>query len=264
MRPYSIALHILGLALGLPFVYGQDAQSLGSSAADSPPPSQRELVDDAVKRLIDAGNWRDVLAIQKEFATLGEDAAHEVERPAKRHEDDEVRMRCFEVLTKYFGKQSEETIAHDGLSDPSEKIRYHCAWHVGDLKIYGSHRQLRRLMEDDKQPESVRNAATKSLAQLGEPDVIRGLVKLMADDYYMPRHMGNLGAKVLTGKDLNDFNGYEFSEGAFVSGGNELRTIYIPIDYHQKAAKRHQAIADYCQWLQKNRPEIFKHLYAPW
>jgi hypothetical protein len=80
----------------------------------------------------------------------------------------------------------------------------------------------------------------------------------------MPRYMGNLGAKALAGKDLNDFNGYEYGEGAFVSGGNEYRTVHMPIDYHQKVAKRHQAIANYCTWLQEKRPEIFKHLYAPW
>jgi hypothetical protein len=120
-------------------------------------------------------------------------------------------------------------------------------------------------MEDDKQPKNVRNAATKSLAQLGEANVIRRLIEMMESDSYMPRYMGNLGAKALTGKDLNDFNGYKYAEGAIVSGGIEYKLLNVhPAGYHETLAKRHQAIADYSQWLEKERPEIFKHLYAPW
>ena len=265
MRAILIALVPLGLFLGLPSVHGEEPGPRVATAVDSMQPRQRDLVEDAVRRLIDADHWREVGAIQKEFATGGETAARALERPAKRHDDDAVRLRCYEVLTKYFGKEAEETIAHDGLSDESDKVSYHCAWYVGDLKIYGGHRRFRRLMEDDKQPESVRNAATKSLAQLGEANVIGRLIEMMENDRYMPRYMGNLGAKALTGKDLNDFNEYEFAEGAFVSGGMEAVRVNIhPADYHETCAKRHQAIADYCRWLEEARPEIFKHLYAQW
>ncbi len=225
---------------------------------------QHQLAEDAVKRLIEAKEWREVSAIQKEFATLGEAAISLLKRQAKRHEDDGIRMRCYEVLTEYFGEEAGETIAHHGLADQSDKIRYHCAWHLGDLKIYGGHRRLRHLMEDEKQPDFVRHAATKSLAELGEANVIRRLITMLESDYYMPRHMGNLGLKALTGKDLDDFHGYEYAEGAFFSGGNEMVTAYEPISYHEKVAQRNQAIADFCVWLKDERPDIYKHLYAPW
>jgi hypothetical protein len=265
MRAVFCALTTLELCFCLPVVYGIEPEPRVASVVDSQPPSQRDLAYDAVKRLTEADNWREVAAIQKEFAEFGEEAVHPLWRQAKRCEDEAVRLRCFEVLTRYFGKQAEERIAHDGLSDESDKVRYHCAWYVGDLKIYGGHRSLRRLMEDEKQPESVRHAATKSLAQLGEADVIRQLAAMMESDYYMPRYMGNLGAKALTGKNLNDFNGYEYSEGAVVSGGIEYRLLNVhPVGYHETLAKRHQAIADYCKWLESERPAIFKHLYAPW
>lgn len=227
--------------------------------------SAKEQAKDAVGRLINATAWREVKAIQEELAAIGESAVHPILRQAKRHEDEKVRLWCYELLTRHFANEAKEFIAEKGLRDKSEKIRYLCAWHCGEAKSYGAHRTLRRLMEDTEQPAHVRNAAIKSLAELGEPDVIKQLINMMANDYYMPRHMGNLAAKALTGKNLNDLNGYEYGEGAFVSGGVEavMMNPYPPA-IHDQLAKRHQALADYCRWLEKEKPEVFKHLYAPW
>lgn len=189
MRMMLGTLITLGLSFELALAHGVEPEPRTADAVETRP-SPRDLAADAVKRLIDADNWRDVAAIQREFKECGNEAVHPLSRQAKRHEDDAVRLRCYEVLTKYSGKESEETIAHDGLSDESDKVRYHCAWYVGDLKIYGGHRRLRWLMEDEKQPENVRNAATKSLAQLGEGDVICRLIEMLQNDRYMPRYMG--------------------------------------------------------------------------
>jgi hypothetical protein len=81
---------------------------------------------------------------------------------------------------------------------------------------------------------------------------------------YMCRHMGNIGAKALTGKCLNDFNGYDYSESAFVSGGVEAMLLNEhPVQYYGRVAKRHQALADFCAWLEQEKPEVFKYLHAP-
>jgi hypothetical protein len=227
--------------------------------------AQRHKADDAVQHLIKAKDWREARGIQKELTAIGEAAVSPITRQAKKNDDADVRLRCFELLTEHYAKSSEEAIAHDGLMDESVAVRYHCAWHSGDLKLYGAHRRLRGLMEDAKQPPNVRHAATKSLAQLGEANVIGMLVKMMESDSYMPRYMGNLGAKALTGKDLNEFGGYDYGEGAFVSGGLEYMFLNEhPADRHEKLAKRHGAIAAYCKWLEQDQPAIFKHLYAPW
>lgn len=203
--------------------------------------------------------------MQQRLVALGEEAIPAITRRARKSDGAAVRFWCYEVLTKHFPDKSAEAIASDGLKDESDKILYHCAWHVGDKKIYGAYRKLRRLAEDQEQPEYVRDAAVKSLAQLGEPDVMPQLVTMMQHKGYMRRYMGNLGAEALTGKCLDDFNGYKYSEGAFVSGGVEyMRMDEHPHEYHQRLAKRHQALADYCAWLEKEKPEVFKYLYAPW
>lgn len=204
--------------------------------------------------------------LREQLIAVGERAIHHIYRQADDHENPRTRLRCYQLLSEEFGDfaATHEIIAHDGICDPSDDIRYHCAFAVGQLKIYAGHRNLRRLMDDPKQPEYVRHAATKSLAELGEPDVIKRLIDMMQHDRFMPRHMGNLGAKALTGRNLENFNDYKYSEGAFVSGGIEATFAVPPEHYHATVAKRHQALADYCNWLAKERPEIYKHIGVPW
>lgn len=226
--------------------------------------SAKQQARDAVERLIKAKDWRSAKPIQMELAAIGEAAVHPILRQAKRHEDEKVRLWCYKLLTTHFAEEAKEFIAEKGLSDESQKVRYHCVWHCGEAKVFGAHRTLRRLMQDENQPSYIRNAATKSLAELGEPDVIKELVVMMSSNSFMPRHMGNIGAKALTGKNLNDFNDYNYREGAFVSGGFELITTNpYPPDVHKRIANRHRAMADYCRWLEKKNPQVFKHLYAP-
>lgn len=238
----------------------------GTPAVASPaPPSVRKQAEELLDGLSEKTPWREVDAVQERLVALGEEAIPAITRRARKSDDYAVRLWCYEVLTKHFPDKSAEAIASNGLRDESDKVLYHCAWHVGDKKIYGAYRKLRRLSEDLEQPDYVRDAATKSLAQLGEPDVMPRLVAMMQDNGYMRRYMGNLGAEALTGKCLNDFDGYKYSEGAFVSGGVEaVRTHEHPATYHEKIVKRHQALADYCAWLEKEKPEVFKYLHAPW
>jgi len=232
----------------------------------------RASIDDAVKLLVESSDWREVNAVQKRLGELGrgvyaDRVVGELRRPAKSHDDANVRKRWHEVLTTHFGEneRARQYVAEHGLRDEDDGVLYHCAWHVGDLKIYGAHRRLRRLMDDVARSDSVRNAATKSLAQLGETDVIARLVKMMESDWFMPRHMAAIGAEALTGRSPSSFGDYQYGEGAFVSGGVEARLMnpYL-VDVHENIARRHQAIAAFCRWLEEEQPAVFKHLYAPY
>lgn len=256
-------LTALGVMILLPILHVYAGNE--SPAEPKTAKSAKQQARDAVERLIKAKDWRSARPIQQELAAIGASAVHPIFRQAKRHEDEKVRLWCYELLTTHFAEEAKEFIAEKGLSDKSHRIRYHCVWHCGEAEIFGAHRTLRRLMQDEHQPSDIRNAATKSLAELGEADVFKMLVEMMSSDSYMPRHMGNIGAKALTGKNLNDFNDYSYSEGAFVSGGVEVVMLNpYPPAVHDRFAKRHQALADYCRWLEQAKPEVFKHLYAPY
>jgi hypothetical protein len=247
-------------------ILSEASETSGTPAVASPRPlSPVKQAEGLLDGLSEKTPWREVDLVQERLVALGDDAIPAIRRHARKSNYAVIRFWCYELLTKHFPNESAEIIASDGLKDESHKVLYHCAWHVGDKKIYGAYHKLRRLAEDQEQPEYVRDAATKSLAQLGEPDVMPQLVAMMQHKGYMRRYMGNLGAEALTGKCLNDFNDYDYSEGAFVSGGHEyMRMDEHPATYHERIAKRHQALTDYCVWLEKEKPEIFKYLHAPW
>ena len=59
MRAILIALVPLGLFLGLPSVHGEEPGPRVATAVDSAQPRQRDLVADAVRRLIDAASIND-------------------------------------------------------------------------------------------------------------------------------------------------------------------------------------------------------------
>jgi hypothetical protein len=107
-----------------------------------------------------------------------------------------------------------------------------------------------------------RFAAAKSLAQLGEADaeVFRTLFEAVTHEGYMARMMGNAGLKALSGKNLNDFAGYQFGEGAFVSGGREAMVQFDAVRVSETRARRYAAAEGYFKWLQKERPDLYKHL----
>lgn len=222
-----------------------------------------ERVREAFKRLTEAGNdWRAARAACNELASIGEPALDAVCDGAEDHEDVEVRRACYELLTDEFAhhERAIETAAQEGLTDPDHRIQYVCAFQLGEHKYFPAHAKLRRLLENPESDEHARIAAAKSLAQLGEADVIRALYEAVGSDWYMPRSMGNRGLKGLTGKDLNDFEGYDFSEGAFVSGGVEARGTFDAIEFSERRAKRYRAMELYFRWLKAERPEIYKHV----
>jgi hypothetical protein len=236
---------------------------IAASAPVQTPLNIREHVAATFVKLVDADNdWRAAQAASDELATLGEPALDVLCDAAEHHENARVRTACYELLTTAFAHDDQAigTITNHGLSDSEDRIRYICAFRLGELKVYAAHQRLRNVFADPASAEFTRLAAAKSLAQLGEADVLPALYEAVGSDWYMPRSMGNLGLKVLTGKDVNEFDGYDFSEGAFVSGGHEAVGAFDAVEHAEKRATRHQAIASYFRWLKAERPELYKHV----
>jgi hypothetical protein len=221
-------------------------------------------VDVAFQKLVDAEDWRAERVASDELAACGQPALWTVMRGAKDHEDAKVRRACYELLTHSLANETWaiKTVVRHGLRDEDARIRYVCAFALGEQKAYGAYRRLQTVMDDPNDDEQTRLAAAKSLAQLGEGSLLRRLRAAASSDWYMNRHIGNLGLKGLSGKNLNDFAGYDYAEGAFVSGGAELVRALDPIRDAQNKARRFQAIAAYFTWLKRERTELFKHIAA--
>jgi hypothetical protein len=212
-------------------------------------------------RFTTAEDWRESQAAGRQLVALGKEGKKLLLRGAEHDEDAAVRRRCWEVLIRDFASDERmlAILANDGLADDDRAIRYMAAFHLGDEKVYGAFRRLRNVIGDPEQDEMTRYAAAKSLAELGDPEGLPLLYDGLGSDWYMPRYLSNLGIRALTGKDLNEFD-YDYSEGAFVSGGVEARTHRRPIEDAERRARRHTAIAAYCRWLKGERPELYKHL----
>jgi hypothetical protein len=226
----------------------------------------RAVVQDPVRaafeKLVAAdGNWQQERPALDELKALGEKAKNLLVREAERHPKERVRNYCYELITEQFPKDDrviEQAVR--GLSDPAESVRYRLAFWLGEQKVFAAHRRLRIVMDDPKNDDRTRLTAAKSLAQLGEPDVIRKLYTGLESDWYMDRYIAHLGVKGLAGKSPDDFGGYRYSEGAFVSGGREYVTAFDAITRADKKVKRYQAILAFCTWLKEERPDLYKHL----
>ncbi len=143
-----------------------------------------------------------------------------------------------------------------GLNDRDTGFKYTCAFYLGKIGSKAAIQPLRKLLTGrDDWP---RYAAAKSLAQLGEKDqgVLTTLYLGLGNDRYMIRMMSNAGVKAISGKDLNDSK-YDWGEGAAVSGGNEDIWELRPIHDAELRASRFQAVARFCRWLKKEKPELY-------
>jgi len=257
LRNQRITISAIVLGFGLSAV----ASVFGDEEGATPVPATANPAT-AFEKLVNAEDWRERDSAAVELGSLGERARNDIVRGASRHENAEVRKACYELLSKQFinHQWAGETMATSGLLDSDEEIRYICAFNLGTNKIYAAHRCLRALMNDKSASDRARLAAAKSLAQLGEPDVMPRLYRALSSDHYMDRYMANIGIKALSGKDLNDFKGYEYGEGAFVSGGVEAVYDEAPECTAEKLGKRYMAIASFCRWLREQHPELYKHL----
>jgi HEAT repeat protein len=211
------------------------------------------------------GAWQAERQAAGTLVAFGLPAARRLMSTAEDEESSsKVRRSCYYWLRDAFPRDDfvRATIIRSGLSDADATIRYECAFFLGEQKVYGGFRQLRRALEQAKSEDYVGLAAAKSLAQLGEADVLPILYKALGSDRYMDRSMANRGIKGLTGKGLNDFD-YDYSEGAFVSGGHEyVRLGILGIEDAERRARRFGALARYCRWLKQARPEYYKYLDA--
>lgn len=225
--------------------------------ADEPAPTARQVF----QQLESAKDWRVAKKASDLLAKTGPEAMDVVRREAERHKDAKVRKACYEILIQAYSddERVRKAIVNSGLADADSGVRYLCAFNAGSLKIYPAFRRLRVLISSDESDAQVRCAAAKSLAELGEANALPILYEALGSDRYMQRYMANLGIKALTGKDLNEFD-YDYHEGAFVSGGKEAVFARRPIDDAKRKAGRFRAIAAYCTWLQKEHPELYKHL----
>jgi hypothetical protein len=115
-----------------------------------------------------------------------------------------------------------------------------------------------------KDDQFFRFTLAKSLAQLGKNDVLPVLITAVSDDAYMSRHVGNIGLKALSGKSLEDFGGYTYAEGAFVTGGIELSMWVDSLTAVKRKAGRFRAAEAYLEWIKAERPELYASVnYRP-
>jgi hypothetical protein len=135
---------------------------------------------------------------------------------------------------------------------------------LGENGIVKARKALKACIKDKSKDVKTLYAAAKSLAELGEQDVmVRLYTGLGSDDHYT-RYLANIGIKALCERDLSDF-GYEGPwEGASVLGPRVVRTQGHPIEKAKKRVGRWKAIVAFLKWLEKEKPELFKELDNLW
>lgn len=222
-----------------------------------------EAVDSeaAYQRLLLAGDWRERAAAVEQLRECGEEALPFLIQGTK-HGWDAIQEACYQLLFEKFPDREETSQAVvRGLACTSPKVRYMCAYFAGPQEIVAAEPALRKIY--DTRSHDQRLTAAKSLAELGHSDVIRVLYDEASSDWYMPRAQANNGLKALARRDLNDFGDYDWSEGAFVSGGVEIRRVHLrPIEDAEMRARRYHALAEFCRWLKQERPDL-DHVLDP-
>jgi hypothetical protein len=238
---------------------------VSASRAQEAAAGSDEAIARAFDRLAQAAtrtDWPSESEARKELAARGEAVIPKLTEAARTHGEARVRRACYELLATAFPKDERtlDVLARNGLIDQDAGIRYYCAFLVGDLKIRGAEVPLRAAFEraTGKDEDLLRYTLAKSLAQLGAADVLRTLFLAVSDDAYMCRHVGNIGLKAISGKNLESFNGYAYAEGAWVLGGLECSTPFDALSSAEKKAGRFQAATAYFRWLKAERPELYQ------
>jgi HEAT repeat protein len=239
--------------------------------AAAPPPDKPDLpAADRVQRAFDKlvrsatdTDWPSQLAARTELVSLAHEAVPKLTEAARSHSEARVRRSCYELLTTAFvnDERALDTVVRYGLHDKDPQVRYQCTFLVGDLKVHDAKPALRAALKaaTGKDDEFTRFTVSKSLAQLGEADVLPSLFAAVSDDSFMARHVGNIGLKALSGKNLEDFGGYHYAEGAIVIGGIESSCPFDAITFAEKKAQRFEAATAYFKWLKSERPELYRY-----
>jgi hypothetical protein len=240
--------------------------TLGAVPSDEPVSPPAEPVQAAFDKLVRAcvgTDWPAELVARGELTALYPKALPKLIESAQHHEEARVRRSCYQLLTDAYAKDERAIgmAVRRGLGDQDPAVRYHCAFLLGDLKVADAAQDLRVVFEatSGKDNELLRFTLAKSLAQLGQADVLPVLFAAVTDDSFMPRHVGNIGLRALSGRSLEDFEGYHLGEGAFVTGGHELMIPFDAITTAEKKLRRLQATTAYFKWLKTERPELYRH-----
>jgi len=211
-----------------------------------------------------ADHWRKAKTASDKLSALGEAALPTVLKGAK-HEKRMVREYCYQILNSKFPKHKKSIQAIiDGLNDKEPRISYTCSFHLGEHRIARAKKALETCLKDKAKDNRTRYAAAKSLAELGHHETMVMLyIGLGSEDHYT-RYLSNIGMKALCGKDLTDF-GYQGPwEGAFVSGPVVGRVKGQPIEKARRRLEHWQAIVKFLEWLEKEKPKLFKELDNLW
>lgn len=210
-----------------------------------------------------AGHWRERSAAAKELEPCGEEAVT-VWLYLLEQEPDENRRHndVFYHLRTQFPAHPRlrEYVLRCGLHSANDGLRYESQFHAGSQHWQAAAPVLWTQMRDRTQTDWTRFVAAKSLGEFGDARSLSTLIEAVQSERYMPRYFGNIGLKALCGKDLTDF-GYEYGEGAFVSGGREAMLMNPdPLFEADRKAKRYTALRDFLQWLRKEKPELYDGL----
>jgi hypothetical protein len=243
----------------------------GSSLVEATPDDQSvttppDPVQSALSELVRAcvgTDWPAESAARQKLVALGPKALPKLIESAQHHEEARVRRSCYQLLTDAYA-QDERAIGmavRRGLGDRYPAVRYHCAFLLGDLKVADAAQDLRVAFEGTAGKDNVllRFTLAKSLAQLGQVDMLPILFAAVTDDSFMPRHVGNIGLKALSGRSLEDFEGYHLGEGASVIGGHEMMIPFDAVTIAERKLRRLQATTAYFRWLKAERPELYRH-----
>jgi hypothetical protein len=243
------------------------AAALPADKPDVPGVDPVQTAFDKLVRAATGTDWPSELAARQELTALAREAVPKVTEAARSHGEARVRRSCYELLTSAFAKDERavDTVVRFGLHDQDSQIRYICAFLLGDLKVHRAAQALRDALKGatGKDDEFYRYTVSKSLAQLGEADVLPTLFAAVSDDSFMERHVGNIGLKGLSGKNLEDFEGYHYAEGEVVIGGQVLATPFDAITTAEKKAERFRAVTAYFKWLKTERPELYSYVTYP-
>lgn len=209
--------------------------------------------------LVSADHWRQQAEAVHALGDLGEAGLPFLIRGTQ-HESEKVQDWCYRELFDKFADHEQTTQAVlRGLESEHHRIRYSCCFFAGTQKIESAKQKLREIYSE---PEGkLQLTAAKSLAQLGEADVIRTLYWSAGSDHYMERYQANLGLKALSGRDLGEFkdeaDGYDWGEGAVVSGGEEAKFFLRPIEDAEQKSRRYGALAAWSRWLKQEKPDLY-------
>jgi HEAT repeat protein len=232
--------------------------------ADEPHAPSPDVVQAAFDKFVQAAsqtNWPDELAAREVLLALGPAIIPKLTETARTHGEPRVRRSCYDLLTRSFSDddRTADALLRHGLLDQDCDIRYRAAFCLGDFKVRRAEEALRAAYDGatGKDDQFMRFTLAKSLAQLGKADVLPTLYQAVSDDAFMPRHIGNIGLKALSGKNLEDFEGYKYVERAFVTGGVELSTPFDALTLSERKAARFQAATAYFKWLKEERPDLY-------